>query len=52
MMNWSFLRLGLDPDLYPNVDWKDVLLKDGAMTYRANVNMNGGGGYCTLFCFT
>ena len=39
----EILRLGLDPDLYPNVDWKDVLLKDGAMTYRANVNMNGGG---------
>ena len=36
----EILRLGLDPDLYPNVDWKDVLLKDGAMTYRANVNMN------------
>ena len=21
----EILRLGLDPDLYPNVDWKDVL---------------------------
>lgn len=39
----EILRLGLDPDLYPNVDWKDLLLKDGAMTYRANLNMNGGG---------
>ena len=35
----ELLRLGLDPDLYPNVDWMDVLLKDGAMTYRANLNM-------------
>ncbi len=26
----EILRLGLDPDLYPNVDWMDVLLKDGA----------------------
>lgn len=34
---------GLDPDLYPNVDWKDLLLKDGAMSYRANVNISGGG---------
>lgn len=34
---------GLDPDLYPNVDWKDLLLKDGAMSYRANVNLSGGG---------
>ena len=34
---------GLDPDLYPNVDWKDLLLKDGAMSYRANANISGGG---------
>lgn len=39
----EILRLGLDPDLYPNVKWKDKLLKDGAMTYRANLNMSGGG---------
>ncbi len=45
----EILRLGLDPDLYPNVDWKDVLLKDGAMTYRANVNMNGGGSTARYF---
>lgn len=34
---------GLDPDLYPNVDWKNLLLKDGAMSYRANLNISGGG---------
>lgn len=45
----EILRLGLDPDLYPNVDWKDVLLKDGAMTYRATVNMNGGGATARYF---
>jgi TonB-linked SusC/RagA family outer membrane protein len=39
----EILRRGLDPDLYPNVDWMDLLLKDGAMSYRANVNMDGGG---------
>ncbi|RAV30673.1 SusC/RagA family protein [Sinomicrobium soli] len=39
----EILRLGLDPDLYPNVDWKNLLLRDGAMTYRANLNMSGGG---------
>ncbi|WP_229239618.1 SusC/RagA family TonB-linked outer membrane protein [Echinicola soli] len=39
----EILRLGLDPDLYPNVDWKNLLLRDGAMTYRANINMSGGG---------
>lgn len=45
----EILRLGLDRDLYPNVDWKDVLLKDGAMTYRANVNMSGGGSTARYF---
>lgn len=45
----EILRLGLDPDLYPNVDWKDVLLKDGAMTYRANLNMSGGGSTARYF---
>lgn len=37
------LRNGLDQDLYPNVDWMDILLKKGAPTYRATINMNGGG---------
>lgn len=45
----EILRLGLDPDLYPNVNWKDVLMKDGAMTYRATVNMNGGGSTARYF---
>lgn len=45
----ELLRLGLDPDLYPNVDWKDVLLKDGAMTYRASLNLNGGGSTARYF---
>lgn len=39
----ELIHTGLDPDLYPNVDWQDVLLKDGAMTYRASLNMSGGG---------
>jgi TonB-linked SusC/RagA family outer membrane protein len=34
---------GLDPDLYPNVNWQDVMLRDGANTYRASVNLDGGG---------
>ncbi len=34
---------GLDPDLYPNVDWTDLVLKDGAMSYRVNANISGGG---------
>lgn len=45
----EILRLGLDPDLYPNVDWQDVLLKDGAMNYRATLNLNGGGSTARYF---
>lgn len=39
----GILANGLDPDLYPNVDWKDVLLRDGAWSERASININGGG---------
>ena len=39
----QIIENNLDPDLYPNIDWKDILLKDGAGTYRASVNLNGGG---------
>ncbi|MGN0002968.1 MAG: SusC/RagA family TonB-linked outer membrane protein [Sphingobacterium composti] len=45
----EILRLGLDPDLYPNVDWQEKLLNDGAMTYRANLNMSGGGATARYF---
>lgn len=33
----------LDPEVFPNVDWMKMLLKDGAPTFRANVDVNGGG---------
>lgn len=36
-------RNGLDPDMYPNVDWWDVVMKDGAWSSRATLNMSGGG---------
>lgn len=39
----ELFRTQMDPDFYPNVDWMDLILKDGAMSYRANLNMNGGG---------
>jgi len=45
----EILRLGLDPDLYPNVDWQKLLLKDGAMTYRGNLNLTGGGSTARYF---
>ena len=39
----ELIRSQMDPDFYPNVDWKDLILKDGAWSYRANLNINGGG---------
>lgn len=39
----EILRLGLDPDLYPNVDWKNLLLRDGAVSKRAILKIDGGG---------
>ncbi|WP_349908393.1 SusC/RagA family TonB-linked outer membrane protein, partial [Bacteroides caccae] len=42
-------RSGMDPDLYPNVNWMDALLKDGAMTHRANVDISGGGATARYF---
>jgi len=37
------LRLGLDPDLFPNVNWMDVILRDGAKSQRSMLNLSGGG---------
>lgn len=45
----EILRLGLDTDLYPNVNWMDVLLKDHAWSYRANLNLSGGGSTTRYF---
>lgn len=39
----EIIRSGLDPDLYPNVDWRDIILKDGASNYRAALSISGGG---------
>lgn len=40
---------GLDPDLYPNVNWQDIMLRDGANTYRAALNLDGGGSTVRYF---
>jgi TonB-linked SusC/RagA family outer membrane protein len=34
---------GLDPYLYPNVDWIHTIYKDWAPYYNGNVNVTGGG---------
>ncbi|MEY8706306.1 TonB-dependent receptor [Bacteroides faecichinchillae] len=40
---------GLDQDLFPNVNWMDLILKDGAPTYRANIDLTGGGTVARYF---
>ena len=45
----DILHAGLDPDLYPNVDWMGLLLKDGAWSHRVNLNLSGGGATARYF---
>ena len=39
----ELFRNGLDPELFPNVDWMNLILKKGAPIYRATVDLSGGG---------
>ncbi|MDU1891526.1 MAG: TonB-dependent receptor [Dysgonomonas sp.] len=39
----AIINNGLDPDLYPNVNWRDRVLRDGTTNHRASVNISGGG---------
>lgn len=39
----------LDPDLYPNVNWQDLMLKKGASQYRAQIDFSGGSDNVTYF---
>lgn len=39
----DIITYGLDPDLYPNVDWQDEVLKDNTSNYRAMLSVSGGG---------
>lgn len=44
--NDAELRLfqtGLDPDLYSNVNWRDVMLKDYVWNHQHHISVNGGG---------
>ena len=45
----EILEKGLDPDLFPNVNWQDLILKDGAMNTRATIDIAGGGSIARYF---
>jgi TonB-linked SusC/RagA family outer membrane protein len=38
-----------EAERYPNVDWADVLVKDYAMSYNANINATGGTAFVKYF---
>ena len=39
----EMFRLQLDPDLYPSVDWLDVMMRNGSWSGRGSISMTGGG---------
>ncbi|HEY9560314.1 MAG TPA: TonB-dependent receptor [Anseongella sp.] len=45
-------RDGLNPMIYPNVDWYDVLFNRYTINTKANVNVSGGGKVATYFVST
>lgn len=40
---------GVNPYIYPNVDWFDLIFKDGNFNQRANINVQGGGSRVTYY---
>ncbi len=45
----DYTRSGINPYVYPNVDWYDLLFRSHTMNQRANVNMSGGGSKGTYY---
>ena len=39
----ELFKTGLDPDLYPNVNWRDVILKDHVINNQHHLSISGGG---------
>ena len=39
----SIVKYNMDPDLYPNVDWQDEILKNSTLGMQGNINVSGGG---------
>ncbi|MDR2472966.1 MAG: TonB-dependent receptor [Tannerella sp.] len=40
---FDVLKYKMDPDLFPDVSWKDEILRQYAWSTQANVNISGGG---------
>ena len=42
-------RSGVNPYMYPSVDWVDLMFKNMAINQRANINISGGGSRVTYY---
>lgn len=42
-------RSGINPYIYPDVNWGELIFKDAAMNQRVNVNITGGGSTVTYY---
>ncbi len=45
----EIIRYGLDPDLYPNIDWQDVILNPTSFQHTQYLSMQGGGSIARYF---
>ena len=45
----EYTRSGINPYVYPNVDWYDLLFKNSTMNQRANINVQGGSSKVTYY---
>ena len=45
----DIIQNNLDPDLFPNVNWRDLMLKKVSPKYIANINLSGGGTNVTYY---
>ncbi len=45
----EIFQRNLDPDLYPNINWQNIVLRQGAPSYRATLNFSGGGSTARYF---
>lgn len=39
----SIVKYNMDPDLYPDVNWQDEILKSSTLGMQGNINVSGGG---------
>lgn len=49
---FDVIKYGLDPDMFPDVDWQKEILNPVTWGLQANVNMSGGGSIARYFIST